>query len=124
MTERVCFTAGTTPRDVIDRLALEQCPEGFSMRIADRWEWLALAGAWNEGIDAHLEALTVRSSADAHTGEVLVHPAELGTLLRRLWEAYERDEGDPELAERNETVGSAAGQLRSAIIDSLGIEEV
>lgn len=70
----------------IKAAAAAQCPEGYSMTIKDSDEWKALAAAWNQGIDAHLEALTGRSSADASTGRVLVHPEELHTLVRRLLE--------------------------------------
>jgi citrate lyase beta subunit len=78
------------------------------MRIRSAREWAAIAVAWNQGIDAHLEALTERSSADGSTGEVLVHPDELHVLLRRFAES-----GDEE-----------AESLRSCILSALDIEEV
>lgn len=104
---RHTFTLGTCPPELIDQLANEQCPEGYAMTLRAPEEWQALAAAWNQGIDSHLEALTERSRADASTGEVLVHPDELKTLLRRLFED-----------------GSEAGwSLRISILASLGVEE-
>lgn len=96
-------------RDVgklIERAALEQCPEGYSMRLRSKGRWACLAEAWNQGIDSRLEALTERSRADASTGEVIVHPLELKTLIRRLMEA-----GSPE----SELLGTQIGE-------SLGLE--
>lgn len=78
------------------------------MIIKCRSEWKALSDAWNQGIDAYLEAMTERSSADNTTGRVLVHPEELCTLLRRLYEDGTDD----------------AWGLRSSILETLGIEEI
>lgn len=102
------YTAGETPPEVITTRAEGQCPDGFTMTITSRAEWRALAAAWNLGIDAHLEALTERSRADAVTGKVSIHPSELKTLVRRLWEAQTEE----------------AHSLRAAIVASLGIEEI
>lgn len=82
------------------------------MTIRDPDEWEVMAEAWNRGIDAHLEALTERSSADASTGKVRIHPDEVQTLVRRLWERHERD-GNEE-----------ARTLRSDILTALELEEV
>lgn len=99
---------GETPDDEIRAAVRLQCPDGYPMTLRCKDEWRALAAAWNQGIDAHLEALTERSSADATTGVVLVHPDELHVLLRRLAEG-----------------GSEEGEsLRSAILSTLDIEEV
>jgi hypothetical protein len=99
------------PADVLDtviRAAVsEQCPAGYPMLLRGKAEWTALAAAWNQGIDAHLEALTTRSSADHTTGHVLVHPDELHVLLRRLYE-----DGSDE-----------AWSLRSDILSTLEIED-
>jgi len=115
------FSYGSTPDAVIKKSALEQCPDGYPMHLKSHQEWAALAAAWNQGIDSHLEALTERSSADDSTGVVLVHPAELHVLLRRLneldgatlfpdWD-YERE-------------SNPAENLRQSILCTLGIEEV
>ena len=103
---RACFSAGLCPSELIKLAALDQCPEGYPMTIRDPAEWTALAAAWNQGIDSHLEALTERSHAN--NGSVCVHPEELHTLLRRLYESESED----------------AWQLRSCILTTLGIEEV
>jgi hypothetical protein len=102
------YSYGATPAEVIRRECAEQCPEGYRMTLRSKVEWYVLAQAWNEGIDSYLEALTERSSADADTGKVCVHPAELQTLCRRLFE-----QGSDE-----------AWSLRSCILETLGIEEV
>lgn len=113
MTQR--YTMGEVPSEVITKAAREQCPGGFRMKIVDQGEWAALAEAWNQGIDAHLEALTERSTADPSTGNVLVHPDELATLVRRLWVIQQASDEFDE---------SGAGQLCGAIVACLEIEEV
>lgn len=105
---RPTFTYGLTPDALIKLAALAQCPDGFPLCIRSQGEWKALSYAWNQGIDAHLEALTKRSSADSSTGQVNVHPEELHTLLRRLYES-----GSDE-----------AWNLRGSIVFALGIDEV
>lgn len=102
------FTFGECPAELIKLATLDQCPGGYLMTLRDPDEWQALAAAWNQGIDSHLEALTERSHANASTGSVNVHPAELHTLLRRLYES-----GD-----------ESAWGLRSGILTTLGIEEL
>jgi len=114
-----CFSYGTTPDAVIRAAAREQCPDGYPMTIRSRDEWAVIAAAWNQGIDSHLEALTERSSANASTGEVNVHPDELHVLLRRLFEAGEREPYEPDSTEEPPALG-----LRSAILTTLDIEEV
>jgi hypothetical protein len=102
------YSFGTCPDEVIKKACADQCPDGYPMTIRCKDEWRAIAAAWNQGIDSHLEALTERSSADHTTGEVRVHPDELHVLLRRLYE----DGGDE------------AWSLRSDILSTLDIEEV
>lgn len=102
------FSAGMVPDELVKLAALTVCPDDFPMTIRSKSEWKALAKAWNQGIDAHLEALTERSSADSSSGRVNVHPEELHTLLRRLW-----DDGSDE-----------AWGLRGSIVYHLGIEEI
>ena len=102
------FTFGETPPAIITVQCREQCPHGFPMLLRSQSEWKALSDAWNQGIDSHLEALTERSKADPSTGDVLVHPDEMCTLLRRLFEA-----GDDE-----------SWSLRTDILSTLDIEEV
>lgn len=113
-TKRRTFTMGTTPAKLIAKLCAEQCPDGYPMHLKSQREWRILSLAWNQGIDSHLEALTERSSADATTGLVNVHPDELHVLLRRLFEGDGRTES--ELDE--------SWLLRSDILSSLGIEEI
>ncbi len=102
------FSYGTTPDDVIRAAARKQCPDGYPMTIRSKVEWKAIAAAWNQGIDSHLEALTERSTANASTGAVNVHPDELHVLLRRLVDAEEEE----------------ATGLRVDILSTLDIEEV
>ncbi len=102
------YSFGETPDDVIRAAVREQCPHGYPMTLRAQDEWNALAAAWNQGIDGHLEALTERSSADATTGKVLVHPDELHVLLRRF----------------AEDGGEEATMLRVDILSTLEIEEV
>ncbi|RPJ39933.1 MAG: hypothetical protein EHM35_01025 [Planctomycetaceae bacterium] len=106
------FTLGTTPPELITALCREQCPDGYPMTIRGASEWRAIAEAWNQGIDSHLEALTERSSADAHSGEINVHPDELHVLLRRLFD---------DCSESNQ---DEAWSLRSGILSTLGVEEI
>lgn len=112
------FSFGLTPDEVIRSAAREQCPGGYPMLLRGQEEWAALSEAWNQGIDSYLEAITERSSADSSTGAVVVHPDELHALLRRL-----RD--DDYRREWSSTIVEDAGlALRSAILTTLGIEEV
>ena len=113
------FTYGMTPADVIRAAAREQCPDGYPMTIRSQNDWAVIAAAWNQGIDSHLEAITARSSANASTGEVNVHPDELHVFLRRLYEAGENEPYDPEASEN-----PPAMSLRSVILSTLDIEEV
>ena len=105
--ERHSYNYGECPDEVITKACKEQCPDGFHMTIRSKDEWRALAEAWNQGIDSHLEAMG-RSTADNTTGKVVVHPEELCTLLRRL----------------NDSDNEASSDLRSGILQSLGIEEI
>jgi hypothetical protein len=102
------YSLGDCPDDVIRKACAEQCPTGYHMTIRSKDEWAAIAAAWNQGIDSHLEALTTRSTADHTTGEVNVHPDELHVLLRRL----------------DEDGSDEAWSLRSAILQTLDIEEL
>lgn len=102
------FSFGQCPAELIKLAATDQCPDGYPMVIRDKAEWQALAAAWNQGIDSHLEAITERSEACSGTGSVNVHPEELHTLLRRLYESG----------------GEDAWSLRSGILTTLGIEEI
>lgn len=101
------FTSGCTPPEVIKQAAKEQCPQGYHMTIKRQAQWSVLSSAWNKGIDAHLEALG-RSTADHNTGKVMIHPEEIHVLCRRLTEI-----GNEE-----------ADNMRSVILETLGIEEV
>ena len=105
--KRLSFSYGTTPESVIKEKVNKETPSGYSMHIKDKNEWSALAKAVNQGIDAHLEGFT-RSKFDSKTGQCLIHPDEMTTLLRRLFE-----NGDEE-----------SHNLRSAILETLGIEEI
>ena len=110
--KHVIRTAGTTPEQVIKNAVTTQCPGGYPMKIVDPDEWTVVAECVNQGIDSHLEALTLRSIFD--NGQCLVHPEELHVLLRRLWEWYDNEEKDSEIA----------FDLRSSILVTLDIEEV
>lgn len=112
------YTYGETPDEVIRSACERQCPAGYPMTIRSQGDWEVIAEAVSMGIDAHLEALTSRSSFDATSGKCLVHPAELHVLLRRLREIDEREDG-----EDGEDI-SAAASLRLAILSTLEIEEV
>jgi hypothetical protein len=126
---RPTFTAGLTPIAVINDHARRLCPQGLPMKIVNALEWSAFAKAFNAGIDSHLQAFT-ESQANPCTGEALIASCELGLLCRRLWEIYESgddDTGDaPDFApgDPEDNVGNAARHLRSAIIETLEIEEV
>lgn len=102
------YSFGPTPKETITAAAVAQCPNGYPMTIKSKGEWSAIASAWNQGIDSRLEAITERSSANAATGEVNIHPEELETFLRRLYEAGDDD----------------SWQLRSCILATLDIEEI
>ena len=105
--ERVSFTFGTTPEDVIIDRVTSQTPAGYPMHIKSQKEWSAIAKAVNKGIDSHIEGFT-RSTFDGKTGKCLIHPSEMTTFLRRLVE-----NGDEE-----------SDSLRMAILDTLGVEEI
>jgi hypothetical protein len=97
----------STPEQVIKNTTKSQCKNGYPMIIKSKEEWKAIAKAVNEGIDAHLEAFT-KSSFNAITGEILIHPTELHILLRRLGESDNKQ----------------SHSLRSNILQTLNIEEI
>jgi hypothetical protein len=105
--KRQSFTLGTTPEKIIKERVMAQTPSGYPMTIKSQNEWAAIVNAVNKGIDAHLEGLT-RSTFDHTTGECLIHPEEMTTFLRRLYE-----NGDEESV-----------SLRTAILETLDIEEI
>jgi hypothetical protein len=83
----------------------------YPMRIASQREWADVARAINQGIDAHLEA--VSCEADHTTGRLVIKgAASLHTLIRRIVEDGE-SWSDPD--------ASGMG-LASAIMSTLGYE--
>jgi hypothetical protein len=102
------FSFGATPEDVIKKRVNIETPEGYSMQIKNQDEWKIISDVVNQGIDSHLEGFT-RSKFDNKTGKCLIHPEEMTTFLRRL---YEFDGSD------------IAINLRSGILATLGIEEI
>jgi hypothetical protein len=110
--ERVNYTFGTTPEKVIRERTLSQTPAGYPMHIKNQTEWAAIAKAVNQGIDSHLEGFT-RSTFDHKTGKCLIHPEEMTTFLRRLAEIG-----------GNELANEEASLLRTAILETLGVEEI
>lgn len=114
------YSAGCTPDEVITECCRKQCPNGYPMVLKSQDDWTALSEAWNQGIDSHLEAMA-RSTADAITGRVLVHPDELATLCRRLWELdAESIWEDWRIDQENYPNES----LRDGILTTLDIEEI
>jgi hypothetical protein len=113
------FSFGECPEDLIKKACNSQCPMGYTMTIKAQDEWSWLAAAVNTGIDAHLEALTNRSTFDNSTGVCNVHPNELHVLLRRLL-----DQGWDQTEDQIEGRAESPHGLRSAILDTLGIEEI
>ena len=101
------FSFGTTPDKVIKVQVKKETPSGYPMTIKSQKEWNVIAQAVNQNIDSHLEAFT-RSAFHSDTGVCIIHPDEMPTFLRRLYEA-----GDEE-----------SWSLRSAILDTLDIEEI
>lgn len=73
--------------EAIKQSALEQCPDGYPIDVkGDAYMYTAIAEAWNQGIDAYLEAITERSTATPD-GRFNIHPEELHVLVRRLMES-------------------------------------
>ena len=105
--KRLSFTFGTTPEKVIKDRVLSQTPSGYPMHIKSQLEWDVIAKAINQGIDSHLEGFT-RSTFDSRTGKCLIHPEEMTTFLRRL---YESDDDE-------------AWSLRGSILETLNVEEI
>lgn len=92
-----------------------QCPNGYSMTIKSPAEWQFIASAVNMGIDAHLEAVSSRSSFDAATGKCVVHPDELHTLLRRLYELAQNTDQDDIVS---------GSDLAESILVSLDLDDI
>ena len=113
------FSFGDCPDDLIKKACNSQCPMGYTMTIKTQDWWSEIAEAVNKGIDSHLEALTCRSTFDNSTGVCNVHPDELHVLLRRLL-----DQGWDQTEDQIEGLVDSPHSLRSAILDTLGIEEV
>jgi len=105
--DKKSFSYGTTPEKVIIDAVKNKTPSGFNMHIKNQNDWAVIANVVNKGIDSHLEGFTM-SSFDNKTGKCLIHPKEMTIFLRRLYEA-----GDEESL-----------NLRSAILETLGIEEI
>jgi hypothetical protein len=101
------FSFGTTPEDVIKKRVNIETPKGYSMQIKNQDEWKTISDVVNQGIDSHLEGFT-RSKFDHNTGKCIIHPEEMTTFLRRLYEA-----GD-----------DSSWSLRGDILATLGIEEI
>lgn len=93
------------------RIAAEQGDDAYPMQLVGS-DYVPFAEAWNMGIDAHLEALTERSSVEqvGHKAHINIHPEELPVLVRRLYQLAE--DGNEE-----------AHSLASAILSTLAIEE-
>ena len=102
------YSFGLVPDTVIKSACALQCPSGYNITIRSKSEWRDIAECWNQGIDSHLEAITERSTADSHSGEILIHPEELHVLLRRLVELGTED----------------ADSLYSGILSTLDIEVI
>jgi len=101
------FSFGSTPEDVVKERVNLEAPSGYSMKIKNQDEWKIIAKAVNQGIDSHLGGFT-RSKFDSKTGNCLIHPEEMFTFLRRLYEDGSEN----------------AWSLRSGILSTLGIEEI
>ena len=101
------FSLGSTPEELIKERVMSQAPNGYPMHIKSQDEWDVIVQAVNQGIDSHLEGFT-HSKFDSTTGKVMIHPEEMTTLLRRLYE-----DGDDE-----------AWSLRTDILSTFNIEEV
>ena len=80
----------------IKNRANKQCPNGFNISTRSESEYDAIARAWNQGIDSHLEAITERSSTIQTDGRAYftIHPDELHVLVRRLMEDPENETWD------------------------------
>jgi hypothetical protein len=104
---RQSFSYGMTPEDLITKKVVEQTPSGYPMLIKSQEDWTSIANAVNQGIDAHLEGFT-RSTFDNKTGKCIIHPDEMKTFLRRLYDSQEEN----------------AESLRSSILETLGLEEI
>jgi len=101
----ISFSFGTTPEEIIKERVEQQTPGGYPMVIKDQETWSVIAKAVNQGIDSHLEGFT-RSTFD--NGHVNIHPEEMTTFLRRLYE-----DGSEE-----------AWSLRTDILSTLNVEEI
>jgi len=97
-------------------ISARQGDEHFPM-VLTYDDYHVFAKAWNMGIDAHLEALTDRSSVEERDGKahVSIHPEELPTLVRRLFELGESEDHTDES-------GPAQG-LAESILYALDLED-
>lgn len=109
------FTHGTTPKDAILAQLKAELGDGWYRMTLSRSDEPVVTKAVNQGIDAHLEAITeLRQSRDGHGRLKLEFGHEsLCVLLRRLQEEDDKGDGN-----------EAAASLRSTILESLKIEEV
>jgi len=113
------FNFGECPDEVIKQATITQCPDGYPMTIRSQEEWEWITNAVNQGIDAHMEAVTNRSSFNSETGKCNVHPEELHVLLRRLLEM-----GWEQTEDQIEGRAESPHNLRSSILYTLDIEEI
>lgn len=119
---------GPTPWEDIKAAFEERCPDGmFGMRLQDRHETFVATMAWNQGIDSRLEAITKPPNKgrwlnkDRTAIALSLDITGLLVFVRRLYEYWD---GTFVASYINEPEREVAGNLRSAILQSLGIEEV
>lgn len=103
--KRLSFSFGSTPEEIIKKRVYSESPSGYPMTIKNQDEWSVIAEVVNQGIDSHLEGFT---RSKFKNGECLIHPNEMTTFLRRLYE----------------NGSEMAWSLRSGILETLGIEEI
>jgi len=98
------------------KIAEEQGDEPYPMQLVSD-DYRVFAEAWNMGIDAHLEAMTERSSVEqiGHKAHISIHPEELPTLVRRLFEIGETEDREDE--------DGPAFRLATDILSTLNIED-
>ena len=121
---------GPTPWEDIAAAYDEQCPEGFPVELVGDDAEIAQM-AVNQGIDSRLEAVSFVKDhewVERKIGDRVISVAlhlvfdkrGLLVFLRRL---YEYDYGEA-VDEHDERKGDMACNLRGALLQSLGIEEV
>jgi len=115
------YSAGTTPENIIEELL----PEIYNMELTSE-DYSIFASLVNIGIDSRLQAIFISNSKIKDLGNkagISLDKPSMVCLINRLWDYSEFGGSyNPNILSSYES--DTALDLRSAILQTIGIEEV